>query len=110
MFEEVSVMGDDETRTIEVLEHILDDIFGVEIQVIGWFIHDDDVRFREKHLGECYLGSLSSGEGLNLLFYFVSSYEKPSEHRSDITFFFIIFPEFGDDTLFSIEIREYLRI
>ena len=60
MFEEVSVMRYDKTRPVEVLEHILDDILGMEIQMVRWFIHDDDVRFREKHLGECHLGTFSS--------------------------------------------------
>jgi len=31
MFEEVSVMGDDEARSIEVLEHVLYNILGMEI-------------------------------------------------------------------------------
>jgi len=39
---------------------MFDDILGMEIEVIGWFIHDDDVRTSEEHLGKCYLGSFSS--------------------------------------------------
>ena len=53
-------MGDDEARAIEVFEHVLDDIFRVEVEVIRRFIHDDDMWFSEKHLREGDLGSLTS--------------------------------------------------
>ena len=60
MFEEIAVMGDDEARAIEVFEHILDDIFRVEVEVIRRLIHDNDVWFSEKHLREGNLGTLAS--------------------------------------------------
>lgn len=60
MFEEIAVMRDDEARAIEVFEHILDDIFRVEVEVIRWFIHDDDMRLCEEHLREGDLGSFTS--------------------------------------------------
>ena len=60
VFEEIAIMGDDETRAIEVFEHVLDDIFRVEIEMVRWFIHDDDMWFSEKHLREGDLGSLAS--------------------------------------------------
>ena len=54
-------MGDDEARSIEVFEHILDDILGMEIQMVRRLIHDDDMGLGEEHLGEGDFGSLSSG-------------------------------------------------
>lgn len=53
-------MGYDEARSVEVLEHVFDNILGVEIQVIGRFIHDDDMRLGEEHLGECDFCPLSA--------------------------------------------------
>ncbi len=60
MFEEITVMRDDEARTIEVFEHILDDILRVEVEVIRRFIHDDDVWLGEEHFREGDLGALPS--------------------------------------------------
>jgi hypothetical protein len=60
VFEEITIVRYDETRSIEVLKHVLDDIFRVEIEVIGWFIHDDDVGFGEEHFGECHFCSFST--------------------------------------------------
>ncbi len=60
MLQEISVVRYDEARSIEVLQHVFDDVFGVEIQMVRRFIHDDDVWFGQEHLGECDLGSFSS--------------------------------------------------
>lgn len=99
-----------ETRSIEVLQHIFDDIFRMKIQVVRGFIHDNHMGFCEEHLGECYLGSFSSGERLDTLFNFVSCNEKSAEHRANLAFFFMVFSQFCDNTLLSIQISEYLGI
>ena len=60
MFEQVSVMRDDQTCPIKTLEHIFDHFFGVEIQMVRRLIHDDDMGPSEEHLGERDLGPLTS--------------------------------------------------
>ena len=103
-------MGDNEAGSVEVLEHILDDILGMEVQVVGRFVHDDDVGFGQEHLGEGNLGSLSSGEGFYVLLHFVSRDEESSEHGADLVFLSMVFAEFGEDTRVSVQVREHLRI
>lgn len=110
VFEKISIVRDDETGSIEIFEHVLDDIFRVEIEVIGRLIHDDDVWFCEKHFRECYLCSFSSRKSFDALIDFFSWDEKSAEHRSDFDVFRMIFREFCDDRLLSIEVRKYLRI
>ncbi len=94
MFQEVSVVRDNEAGSIEILEHILDNIFGMEVQVVGRFVHNDDVRFGEKHLCEGHLRTFSTREGLYPLFYFIARYEQSSEHRANLIFFVVTFTKF----------------
>lgn len=60
MFEEISIMRDDQTCSIEIFEHIFDHFLRVEIEMIRRLIHDDDMWMCEEHLGQCHLGSLTS--------------------------------------------------
>ena len=53
-------MGNDEARAVEVLEHVLDHIFRVEVEVIRRLIHDDDMRLCQEHLGQGDFGSFAS--------------------------------------------------
>ena len=110
MFEKITIMRDNEARSIEVLEHMFDDILGVEIKVIGWLIHDDDMWTSEEHLGECHLGSFSSWESLYGLIYLLSRYEESTEHTSDLIVFWVMFRELCNDGIVLIEISEYLWI
>lgn len=103
-------MRDDEAGSVEVLKHVLDDVFGVEIQVVGWFVHDDDVGLGQEHLGEGDFGPLSSGEGFYVLLHLVSRDEESSEHGADLILLSVVFAEFRQDACVPVQIREYLRV
>lgn len=94
VFQKVSVVRDDEARSIEVLEHIFDDVFGMKVEVVRWFVHDDDVRFRQKHLGEGDFGTFSSRESLDFLFHLISRDEETPKHRANLIFLVVTFTEF----------------
>ena len=57
----------DEARSVEIFQHMLDNLFGLQIQVVRWFIHDNDVWLREEHFRECHFGALASGECFDIL-------------------------------------------
>ena len=108
MFEKITIMRYNDARPIEILEHMVDNSRGVEIEVIGWFVHDDDMWTCKEHLGKCHFGSFSSRECLNCLIYLFSRYQKPTEHSSDLIVFWMMFREFCNDGIVRIEVSEYL--
>lgn len=95
----------DETRSIEIFQHMLDDLFRLQIQVVRWFIHNNDVRLRKEHFRERHFGALASGERFDILVDLFARNEKSAEHGSDLVLFGMMFPEFGKYAEFAVQIR-----
>ena len=88
----------DETRSIEIFQHMFDNLFRLQIQVVRWFIHDNDVRLRQEHFREGDFGTLASGECFDILVDLFARNEQSAEHRPDLVLFGVMFPEFGKYT------------
>lgn len=97
-----------ETRSIEIFQHMFDNLFRLQIQVVRWFIHNNDVRLRKEHFRERNFGTLTSGERFDILVDFFVRNEKSTEHGSDLVLFGMMFPEFGKYAQLAVQVREYL--
>lgn len=94
--------------TIKVFEHSLYSLFGMKIEMIGRFIHDDHVRSCEKHLSKSYFCSFSSGKSLDSLMPFFVLHKESTEHSTDLLISIMSSCEIIHDSRFWIESREYL--
>lgn len=103
-------MRNNETRSIEIFQHMFDNLFRLQIQVVRWFIHNDDVRLRQEHFCERNFGALASGERFDILVDFFARNEQSTEHGPDLVLFGMMFAKFGKYAQFAVQIREYLRI
>jgi hypothetical protein len=68
--EKVSIMRDDDTYSRKLLYHHRDTFFAEDVEMIGWLIHNDNVRFAEEHFGERNFCFFSSREGIDALLCF----------------------------------------
>ena len=95
-------MGDDNADAIEVFKHRLDGIFGMQIEVVRRFIHDDDVGSCEEHFRQSDLCPLSARKCRNGLVPFLILNKEASEHRANFLIFAVSFCEFIHDSCFWI--------
>ena len=51
--EEVTVVRDEDERAIVVEERLLEDLLGLHIKVVRWFVEDQEVVRLEEELKEC---------------------------------------------------------
>ena len=67
MIEEVPVMGDEQNRTVVALQHLLEPLNRLDIEVVRRLIEDEQVRLREEDLLEALPGLLTAGQGIEII-------------------------------------------
>ena len=65
--EEISVMGDHQQRTPRAAKIALEEFDGIDVEVVGRLVHDEELSLACQHLGQCYALYFSSGKLLHLL-------------------------------------------
>ncbi len=103
-------MGDDDADTIEVFEHGFYRFFRMEVEMISRFIHDDDMRTSEEHLGESHFRAFSARERTDSLMPFLILDEETSEHRAYFLILIVSLCELIHDRGVMIEVSEDLRV
>jgi len=98
----------DETRSVEIFQHVLDCLFRLQIQVVRRLVHNDDVRLRQEHFRERDLGACASGERLDILVDLFARNEQSAEHGPDLVLIGMVLPKFGKYAELTVQVREYL--
>ena len=65
--EEVAVVAYDNQRTVEVHQCLLQDVLGLQVEVVGGFVQDKEVHRLEQQPDHGQTGTLAAGEHLDLL-------------------------------------------
>lgn len=85
-------------------------LFRVDIEMIRWLIHDDDIRASKQHLGKCDLSTFSSRESRDDLLDFISGNQESTKHRANILLIFMLFSQLSYDAHTGIKSFKYLTI
>lgn len=108
--QEITVVGDDDTDTVEVFEHSLNCFFWVEVEVVRRFVHDDDMGTSEEHLGERDFGTFSSWESTDGLMPFLILDEETAEHSAYFLIFIVTFCQLVHHGRVAVKVGEDLWV
>ena len=86
LVQEIAVMRDDERGTAEGLDGLLHDFSRRDVEVVRWFVEDEEIRFLEKEAQERETCLLSAGEHGD---FFEDVIAAEEEHTEDVSGFLL---------------------
>ena len=88
--EEVAVVAHDNQRTVEVHQRLLQDVFGLQVEVVGRFVQDKEVHRLEQQPDHGQTGTLAAGEHLDLLHRGFGTAEQGGLVLGEVTYLYVV--------------------